>query len=162
MMEEEINNLKANLLMLTKEQGITMADLSREVGFSNRQELHNLFHRGHSRRDLLLLAEALEVKPSDLVKEVGPEEFARAMADPNDRIKENLKMICAEHGVSTNALREELQYNQPVFKKAFRRNNPRMDIVEDICNHFEIDEEELTGPVDFERYGEALIPRRSN
>ena len=154
-----IDNLKANLMMLSKEYGFSFAELSRLAGYSSRQEFNNLFYRKYTRRDLIAIANVFGVRPGYLLRPVSPKQFGKAMADPTERIKENLTMILAEHGMSKRQLVKELGYTDPVFRKVFRKNNPRLDVLESVCNYFDIDEEELTSPVDYERYGEALIPR---
>ena len=157
-----IDHIKANLLIHAKKLDLTLAGMAREAGYS-KQQLNNMFYRQDmNQKRVRDFAEVLQVEPEELTKEVTPKEFGAKVANPIDRVRENLKMIAAEFGLTFSDIIKGTGLTEPVFRKAFRRNEPRMDVIEKICKFIGIDSDELFEEVDYERYGKALVPRIKN
>ena len=155
----KIDNLKARILILAKKHDMRLSDVAREAGYS-KQGLNNLFYRKDaSEYDLYRIADVFGVKKEDLLAPVTPEEFGVKTAEPLDRVRENLRMIAAEFGLTFSDIIKGAGLTEPVFRKAFRRNNPRMDVVEKISEFVGIDPDELFEKIDYERYGKALVPK---
>lgn len=155
----KIDHIKANLLIQAEKQGTSLAEVAREAGYS-KQHLNNMFYlQNMSQKNIFDFAEVLRVEPDVLTREITPEEFGVAVAKPLERAKENLKMIAAEFGLTFSDIIKGTGLTEPVFRKAFRQNEPRMDVVKKICEFVGIDEDELFCKIDYERYGEALVPR---
>lgn len=155
----KIDHVKANILIQAEKWEMSLSEVAREAGYS-KQQLNNMFYRQDmSSRNLTDLAEALRVDPKELSKEVTSEEFGVAIARPLDRVKENLRMIAAEFGLAFSDIIKGAGLTEPVFRKAFRKNNPRLDVIQKICEFVGIDSDELFEKIDYERYGKALIPK---